>query len=96
MSAARSEIAGHFNEALKSSDIVAICHAIGETTRLHNVHDIGFSRRTPLGRVMSGRVNLVTLLAGRSLPDFPDKQTFSESGTRSETCHEQTWPQPSR
>lgn len=46
-------VAGHINKALKSSDIVAICHAIGEATRLHHVSDIGFSRKTPLGGVMS-------------------------------------------
>ena len=42
----RSEIADYINYAFKSSDIVAICHAIGDATRLHNVSDIGFSRRT--------------------------------------------------
>ncbi len=36
----RSEIADHINKALKSSDIVAICHAIGDATRLHNISDI--------------------------------------------------------
>jgi probable addiction module antidote protein len=34
------EIADYINYAFKSSDIVAICHAIGDATRLHNISDI--------------------------------------------------------
>src|ERR1035437_890841 len=36
----RSEIADYINYAFKSSDLVAICHAIGDATRLHNISDI--------------------------------------------------------
>jgi probable addiction module antidote protein len=34
------DIAGHINNALKSSDIVAVCNAIGDATRLHSISDI--------------------------------------------------------
>ena len=36
----RIEIASHINQALKSSDIDAICRAIGDATRLHSISDI--------------------------------------------------------
>jgi probable addiction module antidote protein len=36
----RNEIADYLNRAFESSDIVAICQAIGDATRLHNVSDI--------------------------------------------------------
>jgi probable addiction module antidote protein len=36
----RIEIASQINQALKSSDIDAICRAIGDATRLHNISDI--------------------------------------------------------
>jgi probable addiction module antidote protein len=35
-----SEIVDHINKALKTSDIVAICHAIGDAIRLHNISDL--------------------------------------------------------
>ena len=36
----RREIADYINHAFATSDIVAICQAIGDATRLHNISDI--------------------------------------------------------
>ena len=36
----RNEIAGRINKALKLSDVAAICQAVGDATRLHNISDI--------------------------------------------------------
>ena len=73
----RSEIADYINYAFKSSDIVAICHAIGDATRLHNVSDIGFSRRTVSFRASpmseSGQTEKSGRPPGRSvLPQIAD------------------------
>jgi probable addiction module antidote protein len=44
----RSEIADCINNAFKSGEIVAICQAIGDATRLHNVSDL--AKKANLGR----------------------------------------------
>jgi probable addiction module antidote protein len=44
----RSEIAECINNAFKSAEIVAICQAIGDATRLHNISDI--AKKANLGR----------------------------------------------
>jgi hypothetical protein len=36
----RRDIADRINRAFATSDITAICHAIGDATRLHNISDI--------------------------------------------------------
>src|ERR1700694_4252983 len=36
----RREVADYMNRAFETSDIVAICNAIGDATRLHNISDI--------------------------------------------------------
>ena len=41
----RKEMEDRINKAFKSSDIVAICHAIGDATRLHNISDIAKKAR---------------------------------------------------
>jgi probable addiction module antidote protein len=46
------------NKAFKSSDIVAICHAIGDATRLHNISDIAKKagiERPSIYRAFSGQ-----------------------------------------
>jgi probable addiction module antidote protein len=64
----RSEIAVHINKAFKSSDIVAICQAIGDAIHLHNISDIskkaGIERPT-IYRAFGGRQspNLSTVLS---------------------------------
>jgi probable addiction module antidote protein len=42
------EIAVHINKAFRSSDIVAICQAIGDAIRLHNISNI--SKKAGIGR----------------------------------------------
>jgi probable addiction module antidote protein len=36
----RREVADYMNRAFETSDIVAICNAVGDATRLHNISDI--------------------------------------------------------
>jgi DNA-binding phage protein len=36
----RRDIADRINRAFATSDITAICHAIGDATRLHNISDL--------------------------------------------------------
>jgi probable addiction module antidote protein len=53
----RGEIADHINEAFKSSDIEAICRAIGDAIRLHNMSDIAKKsgvERTSIYRAFAG------------------------------------------
>ena len=64
----RSEIAVHINKAFMSSDIVAICQAIGDAIRLHNVSDIAKKARLArpsIYRAFGGRQspNLSTVLS---------------------------------
>ena len=61
----RKEIADYINYAFKSSDIAAICHAIGDATRLHNVSDIAKKagiERPSVYRAFAGHPNLSTVL----------------------------------
>src|ERR1700730_12226698 len=54
----RGEIAQHINSAFKSFDIVAICGAIGDAARLHNMSDIAKKaelQRPSVYRAFSGR-----------------------------------------
>jgi probable addiction module antidote protein len=64
----RSEIADYINCAFKSSDIVAICHAIGDVTRLYNISDIAKKAgmdRPSIYRAFGGQQhpNLLTVLS---------------------------------
>jgi probable addiction module antidote protein len=59
----RSEIAECINNAFKSDDIVAICRAIGEATRLHNISDI--AKRANLGPT-----SIYRAFGGRRSPNF--------------------------
>ena len=68
------------NTALKSSDMIAICEAIGEIIRRHNVSDI--ARKTGLGRTSIYRAfggrqspNLSTVLLVLDAMDFQLKVT---------------------
>jgi DNA-binding phage protein len=59
----RSEIAECINNAFKSDDIVAICRAIGDATRLHNISDI--AKRANLGRT-----SIYRAFGGRRISQF--------------------------
>jgi DNA-binding phage protein len=57
-----SEIVDHINKALKTSDIVAICHAIGDATSLHNISDIAKKagiERPSVCRAFAGEQNFI-------------------------------------
>jgi probable addiction module antidote protein len=59
----RSDIADHINKAFKSSDIVAICKAIGDATRLHNISDIAKIAKIE-------RPSVYRAFAGRQFPNL--------------------------
>ena len=59
----RRDIADRINRAFATSDITAICHAIGDATRLHNISDI--AREAELERPTIYRA-----FAGEKLPNF--------------------------
>jgi probable addiction module antidote protein len=59
----RRDIADRINRAFATSDITAICHAIGDATRLHNISDI--AREAELVRTSVHRA-----FAGEKLPNF--------------------------
>ena len=59
----RDDIAVHINKALKSSDIVAICRAIGDATRLHNISDVAKKARIE-------RRSVYRAFAGQQVPMF--------------------------
>jgi probable addiction module antidote protein len=59
----RDEIAFHINKALKSSDIVAICRAIGDATRLHNISDVAKKARIE-------RPSVYRAFAGQQFPNL--------------------------
>jgi probable addiction module antidote protein len=44
----RREIADYINRAFETSDVVAVSHAIGDATRLHNISEI--AKRAGIGR----------------------------------------------
>ena len=77
----RSEIAVHINKAFKSSDIVAICQAIGDAIHLHNISDIskkaGIERPTIYRAFGGGQQspNLSTLLGVLDAMGFQLKVT---------------------
>jgi probable addiction module antidote protein len=59
----RSEIAECINNAFKSAEIVAICQAVGDATRLHNISDI--AKKANLGRT-----SIYRAFGGRRSPNF--------------------------
>jgi probable addiction module antidote protein len=59
----RRDMADRINRAFATSDITAICHAIGDATRLHNVSDI--AREAELERT-----SIYRAFAGEKLPNF--------------------------
>ena len=59
----RRDIADRINRAFATSDITAICHAIGDATRLHNISDI--AREAELERS-----SIYRAFAGENLPNF--------------------------
>lgn len=59
----RCDIADHINEALKSSEIEAICRAIGDATRLYNMSDI--AKKSGVGRS-----SIYRSFAGKQLPNL--------------------------
>jgi probable addiction module antidote protein len=76
----RSDIADHINKAFTSSDIVAICKAIGDATRLHNISDIAKIakiERPSVYRAFAGRQfpNLTTTLSVLDAMGFQLKVT---------------------
>jgi probable addiction module antidote protein len=64
----RREVADYMNRAFETSDIVAICNAVGDATRMHNISDIakitGLERQS-IYRAFGGRQspNLSTFLS---------------------------------
>src|SRR6266576_1095277 len=83
----RRDIADHINRAFATSDITAICRAIGDATRLHNIGqnqkssmraDVFTQQRTlPRYSVCPLRANRVVWRPRRSLPVFTGNQTSS-------------------
>jgi probable addiction module antidote protein len=76
----RREIADYMNRAFETSDIAAICHAIGSATRLHNISDIAKRagiERPSVYRAFGGRQspNLSTLLGVLDAMGFQLKVT---------------------
>jgi probable addiction module antidote protein len=76
----RSEIASHINKALKSADIGAICRAVGDATRLHNISDIAKKagiERPSVYRAFAGQQfpNLSTFLSVLDAMGFELKVT---------------------
>ena len=59
----RRDIADRINRAFATSDIPAICRAIGDATRLHNISDI--AREAELERT-----SIYRAFAGEKLPNF--------------------------
>jgi len=65
----RRDMADRINRAFATSDITAICHAIGDATRLHNISDI--AREAELERPTIYRA-----FAGEKLPNFQHSLGF--------------------
>ena len=59
----RRDIGAHINRAFATSDITAICRAIGDVIRLHNISDI--AREAELERT-----SIYRAFAGEKLPNF--------------------------
>jgi probable addiction module antidote protein len=59
----RQEIADYINQAFETSDIVAICKAIGAVTHLHDISDIAEKSRI-------ARVSVYRAFAGERHPNF--------------------------
>jgi len=86
----RRDIADHINRAFATSDITAICRAIGDATRLHNIgQNQKSSMRADVFRCLPNnghcqdtsvcplRANRVVWRPRRSLPVFIGNQTSS-------------------
>jgi probable addiction module antidote protein len=76
----RREIADYINQAFESSDIAAICLAIGSATRLHNISEIAERsgiERTSVYRAFGGAQspNLSTVLGVLDAMGFQLKVT---------------------
>ena len=57
LQSSRRDIADRINRAFATSDITAVCHAIGHATRLHNISEIAREaelERTSIYRAFAG------------------------------------------
>src|SRR6478735_8342785 len=59
----RRAMADRINRAFATSDITAICHAIGDATRLHNISELARDAEIE-------RTNIYRAFAGEQLPNF--------------------------
>ena len=59
----RLDIANYINRAFATRDITAICHAIGDATRLYNISDIA-------SQAGIERPSVYRAFGGRHLPNF--------------------------
>ena len=59
----RGEIADRINDAFATSDITAICRAIGDATRLHNISELARDAEIE-------RTSIYRAFAGEKLPNF--------------------------
>ena len=57
------DMADRINRAFATSDITAICHAIGDATRLHNISELARDAEID-------RANIYRAFAGENLPNF--------------------------
>jgi len=68
----RRDIADRINRAFATSDITAICRAIGDATRLHNISDIAREaelERTSIYRAFAGeKIQIFQLSLGFWMP----------------------------
>jgi probable addiction module antidote protein len=59
----RRDMADRINRAFATSDITAICHAIGDATRLHNISELARDAEIE-------RSSIYRAFAGEKLPNF--------------------------
>jgi probable addiction module antidote protein len=59
----RRDMADRINRAFATSDITAICQAIGDATRLHNISELARDAKIE-------RTNIYRAFAGAKLPNF--------------------------
>jgi probable addiction module antidote protein len=59
----RRDMADRINRAFATSDITAICHAIGDATRLHNISELARDAEIE-------RTSIYRAFAGEKLPNF--------------------------
>jgi probable addiction module antidote protein len=59
----RRKMADRINRAFATSDITAICHAIGDATRLHNISELARDAEIE-------RSSIYRSFAGKELPNF--------------------------